>query len=354
MSQIEDRVFLGFVVVATLAMLWIASPFFGAILWGLVAAIVFAPVNRALVTGLRGHRNTAAGLTLLLIVGIVIAPSVFIGSLLLDEAINTYDSLQKQQIDIGATLEAVRSSLPSPILRALDQYVVTDIDKIEERVSSILTSGLRIAAEKAVNVTQSAFGFVVGLGIMLYLTYFLLRDGREIFAKVNARLPLQEGKRHALFEKFATVIRATIKGSIVVAVVQGVLGGVTFYLLDIHAALLWGVVMGLLSLVPAIGTGLIWAPVSVYLLVTGDFARGLTLMFIGFFVISMVDNILRPILVGKDTRMPDYVVLVATLGGIAVLGINGFIVGPVIAAMFIAAWDIYAADKGGLPAQSDD
>ena len=148
-----------------------------------------------------------------------------------------------------------------------------------------------------------------------------------------------------MFDKFTTVIRATVKGSIVVAIVQGILGGLTFYLLDIHAPLLWGVVMGLLSLVPAIGTGLIWVPVGIYLLATGDTSRGMTLLFIGFFVISMVDNILRPILVGKDTRMPDYVVLIATLGGISVLGINGFIIGPVIAAMFIAAWDIYAEDK---------
>lgn len=344
MEQFQERVFLGFVAVATIAMAWIASPFYGAILWALTAAIVFAPVNARLTRALNGHRNTAAGLTLLSIIAIVIVPAFVIGSLLVEEALGTYQMLEKQQLDIGATLEAARSGLPQPVLQAIDKYALTDLDKIEERLSAVLTSGLRVAAEQALSIGQSAFGFAVSLSIMLYLTYFLLRDGRSISQMVSSRMPLAPAKRRALFEKFTTVIRATIKGSIVVAIAQGLIGGLTFYFLDIRAPLLWGVVMGMLSLVPAIGTGLVWVPVAIYLLATEDFGRGITLLLIGFFIISMVDNILRPILVGKDTRMPDYVVLIATLGGIAVMGINGFIIGPVIAAMFMAAWDIYATD----------
>lgn len=345
MVQFQERVFLGFLAVATIAMAWVASPFYGGILWAVVAAIVFAPVNRSLTTLLKGHRNTAAGLTLLTIIAIVIVPSFMIGTLLVEEAIGTYQSFEKQQIDIGATLETLRGSLPPQVLAAVDEYVLTDIDKLEERLSTFLSSGLRVAAEQAVNVGQSAFGFAVGLSIMLYLTYFLLRDGREIARKISSRIPMHPVKRRALFDKFTTVIRATIKGSIVVAIVQGLIGGLTFYFLDIRAPLLWGVVMGLLSLVPAVGTGLIWVPVAIYLLATGDITRGVVLLGVGIFIISMVDNILRPILVGKDTRMPDYVVLIATLGGIAVMGINGFITGPVIAALFMAAWDIYAEDQ---------
>lgn len=345
MVQFQERVFLGFLAVATLAMAWIASPFYGGILWAIVAAIVFAPLNRSLTALLHGHPNTAAGLTLLTIIAIVIVPSFVIGSLLLEEAIGTYQSFQKRQIDIGATLETLRGALPPQMLAAVDEYVMTDVDKLEERLSTFLTSGLRVAAEQAVNVGQSAFGFAVGLSIMLYLTYFLLRDGREIAGKISGRIPIHPTKRRALFDKFTTVIRATIKGSIVVAIVQGLIGGLTFYFLDIRAPLLWGVVMGLLSLVPAVGTGLIWVPVAIYLFATGDVTRGIILLGVGIFIISMVDNILRPILVGKDTRMPDYVVLIATLGGIAVMGINGFITGPVIAALFMAAWDIYAEDQ---------
>lgn len=345
MFHIEDRVFLGFVIAATLAMGWIASPFFGAILWGLVAAIVFMPVNRAIVRVLNGHRNTAAALTLVLLIAIVILPAFVISSLLLDEAISTYESLETQQIDIGATLEAIRGVLPKPLLHLADRFALTDLSQIEERLSTVLSSALRIAAEQAVGITQGAFAFMVGLGIMLYLTYFLLRDGTDIARKISTRMPMQEGKRRALFEKFIAVVRATIKGSIVVAIVQGILGGLAFYFLDIRAPLLWGVVMGMLSLVPAIGTGLVWVPVAVYLLATGDMERGFALLLFGLFVISTIDNILRPILVGKDTQLPDYIVLIATLGGIALLGVNGIIIGPVIAAMFISAWDIFAKDQ---------
>jgi len=344
MEQFQERVFLGFVAVATLAMAWIASPFYGAILWALTTAIVFAPLNAHLARVLDGHRNTAAGLTLVTIIAIVIVPAFVIGSLLVEEALGTYQMLETQQLDIGTTLETLRSSLPHPLLQMVDKYALTDIDKIEERVSAVLTSGLRVAAEQALSIGQSAFSFAVGLSIMLYLTYFLLRDGRAIGQTISSRIPVAPAKRRALFDKFTTVIRATIKGSIVVAIVQGLIGGLTFYFLDIRAPLLWGVVMGMLSLVPAIGTGLVWVPVAIYLLATGDVTRGITLLLVGFFIISMVDNILRPILVGKDTRMPDYVVLIATLGGIAVMGINGFIIGPVIAAMFMAAWDIFADD----------
>jgi predicted PurR-regulated permease PerM len=141
------------------------------------------------------------------------------------------------------------------------------------------------------------------------------------------------------------VIRATVKGGILVALVQGALGGLIFWILGIGAALLWAVLMAFLSLVPAIGAGLIWIPVALYLLASGSIVSGVVLIAYGVLVIGLVDNVLRPILVGKDTKLPDYVVLITTLGGIDALGLNGFVVGPVIAAMFLAAWDIFAKTR---------
>ena len=145
--------------------------------------------------------------------------------------------------------------------------------------------------------------------------------------------------------KFTVVIRATIKGNMVVAMLQGALGGLMLWFLGIGGALLWAVVMAFLSLLPAVGAGLVWVPVAIYLLATGAIWQGVVLIAFGVFVIGMVDNVLRPILVGKDTKMPDYVVLISTLGGIAMFGLNGFIIGPVIAAMFIAVWDIFASSR---------
>ena len=152
------------------------------------------------------------------------------------------------------------------------------------------------------------------------------------------------GRKQASADR--TVVRATVKGNVVVAAVQGALGGLAFWTLGVHAPILWAVVMGFLSLLPAIGAALIWAPVAIYLLAVGHVWQGIALILFSTFVIGLIDNMLRPILVGKDTQLPDYVILVSTLGGLAVIGINGFVIGPLIAAMFVAAWQLLATEHG--------
>lgn len=344
-TQFEDRVLIGFVAAVSLAMAWISWPFFGAILWALVVTIAFAPVHDRLLLRNPTRKNSVASLTLLLIVALVIVPAFLIGSLMVDEALRTYESLQANEIDVTKLAQDVQAIIPERWQDIVGRYVTADFEALDTKVSSILTTWLQIIAGQAVSVGQRAFNFAVTIGVMLYLTFFFLRDGRQITRRIGEAVPLRSEQRAALFEKFTTVIRATVKGSIVVAIVQGLLGGITFAILDIRAAVLWGVVMGLLSLIPAVGTGLVWAPVSIYLLATGSVWEGFTLLAIGVFVISMVDNVLRPILVGQDTQMPDYVVLLTTLGGLSVLGINGLIVGPVIAAMFISAWEIFSESR---------
>ena len=141
------------------------------------------------------------------------------------------------------------------------------------------------------------------------------------------------------------MVRATVKGNIVVAAVQGALGGLIFWVLGIPSPLLGGVLMAFLSLLPAAGAGIVWAPVAVYLLLSGDIWQGVVLTLFGVLVIGLVDNILRPILVGKDTQLPDFVVLISTVGGMALLGLNGFVIGPVIAALFMTLWDIFSSGK---------
>jgi predicted PurR-regulated permease PerM len=166
---------------------------------------------------------------------------------------------------------------------------------------------------------------------------------------MGGAIPLPPEIRKSLAGRFVIAVRATMKGTLIVAVVQGTLGGLMFWFLGIPAPLLWGVLMGLLSLIPAAGTALVWLPVALYFLATGALWQGAVLMGYGVLVIAMVDNLLSPFLISRDTRMPDYVVLVSVLGGIALLGPNGFVVGPLIAAMFIAAWEIFASrNKKGL------
>jgi len=178
---------------------------------------------------------------------------------------------------------------------------------------------------------------------MLYLLFFFIRDGRELVARIRQAIPLSEAHKRRLFNKFTRVVRATVKGNIVVAVTQGALGGIIFAVLGISGALLWGVLMAFLSLLPAVGAALIWTPVAIYFLMSGAILQGVILTLYGVLVIGLVDNILRPILVGKDTKMPDYVVLISTLGGLALFGLNGFVIGPLVAALFISTWGLFTA-----------
>ena len=171
-------------------------------------------------------------------------------------------------------------------------------------------------------------------------------DGTKIQELLIMALPFGDHREKLLFRKFAEVTRATVKGSLLVAAAQGALGGVIFWLLDIHAALLWGVVMTALALIPVVGAALVWGPVAVYLLLTGDYWDGGILLAYGSTVIGLADNILRPLLVGRDTKLPDFLVLLSTLGGFVFFGMDGFVTGPTLAVLFVTVWQIFIAEFG--------
>lgn len=344
--RIEDGFFLGVVLVVSIAFALVIEPFFAAILWGVIAAIVFAPINRHILAAMPRHRNGAALITLFLILGVVIVPAFVLGAALLQEAAYFYGKIQSGEINFARLFAQVVDSLPDWAMPYLRRLGLSNFYAAQDMVTKGVTSSFRTLAAQAFQIGQSAFSFLVALGVMLYLTYFLLRDGEALSQRIAAAAPLRAGQRTALIEQFVIVIRATIKGSIVVAIVQGLIGGVVFWALGIQGALLWGVLMGAFSLLPAVGTGLIWVPVAIYLFATGAIWQAVILVACGVLVIGMVDNVLRPILVGRDTRIPDYVVLISTLGGIELFGFNGIIIGPVIAALFIATWNIFTRMRG--------
>lgn len=346
--SLQHHVFLALLFVVTLAFAWILLPFYGAIFWGVVLSILFAPLQRRLLKITRQRRNLATVCTMLLFLIAVFIPLSLIAAALLQEGALQYDKIHSGQLDFGSYFQQIINSLPDWISRLLARFGLADITSVKQAISTATTQGSQYIATKALNIGQSTAGFFISIGIMLYLLFFLLRDGGALAEKMKQAIPLHSEQKQQLFSKFATVIRATVKGNIVVAATQGTLGGVMFWFLDIQGALLWGVFMTLMSLVPAVGAGLIWAPVAFYFLITGATWQGVTLALYGIFVISLIDNILRPILVGKDTQMPDYVVLVSTLGGISIFGLNGFVIGPVIAALFIACWDLFASEKNRL------
>lgn len=344
-AVLENKVLMFLLFIVTGALGWILLPFYGTILWATIIALLFAPLYHWLLPRLKRRPNRAALLTLLVVLVIVVVPFALVTASLASELTTIYERLQAGDLKPALYFREVFASLPGWVGSLLDRAGLADFDALQQRLSAGLTQASKILATQALSIGQNTFEFVVNLGVTLYLAFFLLRDGNALAQSMHRAIPLTSAHKQELFGKFTTVIRATVKGNILVAAIQGALGGIAFWFLGVTGALLWAVLMAFLSLLPAIGAGLVWLPVAVYFLLSGAIWQGIALIAYGVAVIGLVDNLLRPVLVGKDTRMPDYVVMITTLGGMAVIGINGFVLGPAIAAMFIAVWHIYTTTR---------
>lgn len=339
--EVQHKTFLILLITVSIAFASILLPFYGAVFWGAVLAILFAPFYRRLVSTMQRRRNLAALVTLFLCLVIVILPLTMITTSLLQEGAQVYEQIRSRQLDFGVYFQQAVASLPEWLVRLLNRFGIDDLAGLQDRLSTFVAQGSQLLAKQAVSIGQNTLNFMISFGIMLYLLFFFLRDGASLAARIKQAIPLSPEHKQRLFSKFTTVIRATVKGNIVVAATQGALGGIMFWILGIQGPLLWGVLMAFLSLLPAIGAGLIWAPVAIYFLLIGATWQGIVLIVFGVLVIGLVDNVLRPLLVGKDTKMPDYVVLISTLGGLALFGLNGFVIGPLVAALFISAWGLF-------------
>jgi predicted PurR-regulated permease PerM len=340
--EIQQKTFLLMLVAVSIAFGWILLPFYGAVFWGSVLAIIFTPFYRRLLSIMNQRRNLAALTTLLLCLIIVILPLTLITGSLLQEGLAVYQRIRSGELNFGEYFQQIMNALPAWVVNLMERSGIGNLAELRDALTNSVLQGSQLIAAEAFSIGQNTFEFIISFAIMLYLLFFLLRDGAILTAKINQAIPLSMDHKHHLLSKFTTVVRATIKGNIAVAAAQGILGGSVFYFLDIQGALLWGFVMAILSLLPAVGAGLIWAPVAIYFLFTGAVWQGVVLILFGVLVIGLVDNVLRPILVGKDTQIPDYVILISTLGGMVLFGLNGFVIGPVIAALFIAVWDLFS------------
>jgi predicted PurR-regulated permease PerM len=325
-----------------LALGWVLLPFYGAILWALIIAMLSAPVYRWMLRRMQRRPNTAAGLVMLLVLLVGVLPFALITASLASEASLVYQRLDSGEWNLAHYLRGLFDALPGWMSALLARAGVADFANLQRQVTAALAKGSQLIAGQAFGIGLDTFGFVASLGVTLYLAFFLVRDGEELAQRARAALPVPPQFKHELANRFMAVLRATVKGSLLIAAIQGLLGGVAFWFLDVRGALLWAAVMAFLSLLPMIGAGLVWLPVAAYFFITGELWQSLALVAYGIFVIGLADNLLRPVLVGKDAGMPDYVVMITTLGGMAVFGVNGFIIGPTIAAMFIAIWHLSA------------
>ena len=329
----------------TVAFIWILLPFYGAVFWAVILGIIFAPMQRRLQQRFSWNRNLTSLTTLMVCLVIAILPVIITSALLVQEGATLYKNIESGKLDVAGYIEQFKNVLPPYFQQLLDRFGMGNLEGLREKVVKGAMQGSQFFASQAFSFGQGTFDFLVSFFIMLYLLFFLLRDGPELVRKVRTAVPLAEPQKRRLQLKFNRVVRATVKGNVLVAVTQGALGGLIFWFLDIPSALLWAVLMAFLSLLPAVGAGIVWGPVAAYFLLSGAIWQGVVLSLFGVFVIGLVDNVLRPILVGKDTKMPDYLILISTLGGLSVFGLNGFVIGPLVAALFMSSWALFVESK---------
>ncbi|KJH75407.1 AI-2E family transporter, partial [Pseudomonas sp. ES3-33] len=262
--QNKSLVILLFVVTA--AFIWILLPFYGAVFWAVILGIVFAPLQRRLQLKFGWQRNVTSLCTLSVCLVIAILPVIIISALLVQEGAVFYKSVESGELDIAAYVAQFKHSLPTYFQHLLDRFGMGELNGLREKLVKSAMTGGQVLASQAFSFGQGTFEFVVSFFIMLYLLFFFLRDGPELARKVRAAVPLQEHQKRRLQLKFNRVVRATVKGNLLVAVTQGALGGLIFWFLDIPSALLWAVLMAFLSLLPAVGAGIVWGPVAAYFL----------------------------------------------------------------------------------------
>ena len=350
---LQRAVFLLLLACITAAFFWVLSPFSGAVFWAVIMALLFHGRFEKMRRRLGGRSNLAALLTLGLILLIVVLPMALISISLVNELSALVTRVRAGDVSFRTYAQQILDALPPQLRTLMARFDLIDLQSVIDRFSDSLLAGGQALTTRALSLGQNALLFLMNTVVMLYLLFFFLRDGQALARLIRQAVPMARAQTHYLTNKFATVVRATVKGNVLVAIVQGALGGVALWALDINGALLWGVVMAFLSLLPAVGASLIWGPVALYLLATGEIWQGAALVFWGAVVIGMSDNVLRPILVGKDTKLPDYLVLLTTLGGMSLFGISGFVIGPTIAALFMAAWALFqrTEEEAGSAAQ---
>lgn len=346
----ETGFFILLVVLTTLAFFGLIRGFLMPLFWAAVLAIVFQPLHRWWLEK-TGHRKALASLlTIVTISLVVILPLGLLVVALSREALHFYERTQTGEIDLAAAVEWVREGLPL-VMDWLESLGV-DFQRLEEGLSGAAVGASGWIAEQALAIGQDALRVAALFLLMVYVLFFFLRDGRWILDAVIRVLPLETERERALLQRFASVSRATIGGQLLVAALQGAMGGVLFWILGIPGPVFWGAIMTILSFLPAVGASLVWAPAAVILAVTGSFGRAAILILAGALLIGLVDNVLRPILVGRYTQMPDFVILISTLGGLAAFGLSGVVVGPLIAAFFLTVWEMFGQELQREPSAS--
>jgi len=346
-----QKVFLLLLVIAVTALFGrMLKSFLMSILLAAIFAGLAHPVYRRLLQRLRGRRALAAVVTLTLLVLLIVLPLAAVLGVVAAQALRVSESaipwVQQRLAEPGA-LDRLLASLP--FQEQLAPYREQLLTKAGEAAGSAGT----LLFQSVSAMTRGTFRVLFQFFVMLYCMFFFLMDGGALLRRVLWYLPLSEQDERRLLERFTSVTRATLKGTLLIGVAQGVLAGLAFAVAGIDGAVFWGTVMIVLSVIPGVGTGLIWVPAALVLLATGETARGLLLAAFCGLVVGSIDNLLRPRLVGRDTKMHELLIFFGTVGGLLLFGAPGFIVGPIVAGLFVSVWDIYGtAFRDDLPGEA--
>jgi predicted PurR-regulated permease PerM len=320
----------------TAAFLLTIQGFLMALLMAAVLTGLCRPVHRRLLRLLRGRESLSAVLTVLGLTVLLVVPATLFGGLVTAQAL---EISQRAQPWVSRHVSAAQDGEDLvPVPAFLEPYEQQIMGKVGELAGSLGGYLVNVLAD----ATRGTVTFFFMFFVTLYALFFFLRDGRQTLDRILYVIPLGPEEEERLVERFVSVSRATVKGTLVIGIVQGALAGGAFAVVGIQGAAFWGTVMAFLSIIPGLGTALIWVPAVIYLLTVGSVAAGIGLAAWCAAVVGTADNVLRPILVGRDTEMPDLLILVSTLGGLLLFGAVGILLGPVVAALFITVWDIYA------------
>lgn len=323
----------------------IFQPFLVPIAWAVVFCVVFYPAYAFTLRYIR-LKAVASLITLLLILIVIIGPFSYITYALINEL-----------SDLVGNPEAATKTMTSLLS---DERIVNIIEKVQPYTGlegpseEIISENLKKGGKKIIENLTAGFSNVLSVGanfvLMAFTIFFLLKDGTGFLLKVRDYLPFSEQQKDRLASQVKDMIVSTIYGGVVVAIIQGILGGLAFLILGIGSPIFWGSAMSLVSFVPMLGTSIIWVPASIILLIQGAYMKGIALVIIGIFVISMVDNILKPLIIGGRTKMPTVIIFFTVLGGIKLFGLLGLIMGPLVFALFLSVFEIFRAIEGGIDA----
>jgi predicted PurR-regulated permease PerM len=307
------------------------------LLAGIFSALIY-PAFQKIARLFKGKKVLASIITVLLLVLIILLPLTSLFGIITAQALNVAGAVKtwvSNQESLYGSVQVFVEKLPfSERLVPYTDDIITKLGEVVGMVSRFLLSSLS-------SVTVMTVNFILLSFIFLYTMFFFLMDGEKVLDKILYYLPLEDREERRLLEKFTSVTRATLKGTAIIGILQGVLAGLAFWVAGIHQAVFWGTIMTVLSIIPGIGSGLVWLPAAIILAANGQYVHAIGLVVFCGLVVGSLDNILRPRLVGKDTQMHELLIFFGTMGGLIMFGIIGFILGPIIAALFVTIWEIY-------------